>query len=496
MILVRKLDCRYFAPSDHPAPESLRSQLDEAVQRDFPVALAQAFPASFAAEDESLWMIRRLDVALDVTLDWLSPDLPNALASRTATTIVEAMFSPDAGSNVIHFANRAAYLSQFLTDVVQGDAWGKWYYGAFDGLRLLATADVVATALGRDREESLQALTHIQPGAFRRILSSLLSQHAALVWQRLMPARAIRPDTFTLARVCEHWHSGQRPALPTLEHRALWLLHAETSRRTPSDGTFSAIRAVAAFEEARLLLRPPAFRKLVDTLECGDSRDLANAAGPRLAEWLEPLLDHRDQIQDLNRPHDGITSATCFGAVFLLLPSIAAIPVPPALRFAIFRRCCPPTLHAHVTRDPLIRELFQLETGDEPEFDPVALHETFLNWVDDDRDHWLELPAPPRPDLVYLSPSDSPHDRELCLIARAILKNFAWRLPGFAKSTLGHLWTNFLDLQARVQTLEDRRIVRLSAPPLHVVLSLTGMLTSTFCVPWLDSRPFCIFPER
>lgn len=496
MILVRKLDCHYFAPSDHPAPESLRRRLDEAVHRDFPLALAQAFPASLDAEDESLWMIRHLDVTLDITLDSLSPHLPNALASRTAATIVEAMFSPDANGNVIYFANRAAYLAQFLTDVAQGDAWSKWYYRSFDGLSLLATADAVATALTRDREESLYAMAAIRPGAFQRILSTLLSQHAALIWRRLMPTRLIRPDALTLDRICERWHNSQRAALPTLEHRALWLLHAQSSHRALSDSTFSAIRAVAAFEEARLLLRPPQFRLMLDALERGEYIQLAEIAGPRLAEWLEPLLDHRDQVQNLNRQNDGITSATCFGVIFLLLPAIAEFPASQPLRFAIFRRCCPPALYAHITRDPLVRDLFQLDIEDETEFDPADLHEVFLDRLEEDRDHWRELPPTPHPDLDYLSPSDSPHDRELCLIARAILRNFAWRLPGFAKSSLSHLWVNFLDLQARVQTLDDRRIVRLSAPPLHMVLSLTGMLTSTFQVPWLDSRPFCLFPER
>jgi hypothetical protein len=158
-----------------------------------------------------------------------------------------------------------------------------------------------------------------------------------------------------------------------------------------------------------------------------------------------------------------------------------------------------------VTRDPLLRELFQLDaTGDstdELEFDPLALHQVFIRWlagldVGEDRGHWLALPDPPHPDLIYLAPTSSPHDRELCLIARAILKNFAWKLPGFGQSSLAHLWPNFLDLQARVQALQDRRVVRLTSPPLHVVLAITGMVTATFTLPWLDSRPFCLFPAR
>jgi hypothetical protein len=99
------------------------------------------------------------------------------------------------------------------------------------------------------------------------------------------------------------------------------------------------------------------------------------------------------------------------------------------------------------------------------------------------------------PELEYLAPGDTPLDRVLCLIARAVLRDFAWRLPGFAQSSLAHLWTNFLDVPARLQDFSDRRVVRLTPPPLHVVLSMTGMLGATYRIAWLDDRPFCLFPD-
>jgi hypothetical protein len=502
MITVRKLECRYFAPSDHPDPESLRARLDDAVQHDFPAALAAAFPSTLPTENESLWMIRRIDLTLDSTGEWTPDEFARTWATNAAVTIVETMFSPDSGGNVLYFPDRAAYLAQFLTDLAQGDAWSKWYYQSFDGLRLLDTADAISAALMRDRDESLKALPRIASPAFHRILSALLSQHAEIIWHHLQPRHPGPLDTSILEEVCDLWRNSRRSALPTLEHRGLWLLHAISSNQPSTGIAIPAIRAIAALEEARLLLRPNSYDQLLSALTANDHAAVVQTAGLRIAEWLAPLLDHPGQFRTIDsaiRQDIGITSATCFGAVFLLLPAIAEFPASEQIRFAIFRRCCPPALHAHITRDPLLRDLFQLDPSeDEPASDPATLHQAFLAWLDqeEERGHWLTLPDPPHPDLDYLAPSASPHDRELCLIARAILRNFAWHLPGFAKSSLAHLWQNFLDLQARMQTFDDRRVVRLTAPPLHVVLSLTGILTATFQLPWLDSRPFCLFPER
>jgi hypothetical protein len=505
MILVRKLECRYYAPSDHPSPESFRARLDHAVESEFPAALAAAFPSTLPAGDESIWLIRRIDFALDAGGEWSSGEFAKSLAGQAARTIVQTMFSPDSGGNVIHFRDRAAYLAQFLTDLAQGDAWSKWYYRDFDPLRLLDTAAALSTAILRDRDESLRALSRISAQAFQRVLSSLLSQHAEILWRFLQPRRLGPLSPATLESLCDLWRKGRNPALPTLEHRSLWLLHAVSSGSASGEAAIPAIRVVAALEEARILLSAAAYARLLAALESGNYAVTVQTAGIRLAEWLAPLMNRPGEIQTLDaalRQQVGITSATCFGAAFLLLPSIAEFPAPQPLRFAIFRRCAPPALHLHITRDPLLRDLFQLEpTEDEPAFDPDRLHQAFLDWLSaldqqEDRGHWLDLPDAPNPDLDYFSPISTPEDRELCLIARAILKNFAWRLPGFAKSTLSHLWQNFLDLQARMDTFDDRRVVRLTSPPLHIVLAMTGILTSTFHLPWLDSRLFCLFPER
>ena len=544
---VARLECHYLVPADMPAPEQLRWRLDRVAQNVLPEVLASATSSLFQAADSGVWFIRRLDTAFEIRSDCAAEDqVAKTWAAQTTRILAERTTAPGGDPNVLYFKDRAAYLAQFLTDVAQGDAWSKWYYESFSGLRLLSAADALATALCRDRELSLNALSCISDAALRRILASLLSQHADRVWRHLQPAYSPPADAGHLANASETWAEGHstRPALPTLEHRALWLLHANLRRQPPdhSGSLFPAILAMASLEEARLRLNTQSWPDFLEALRRNRRDRAMQSVGSRLTEFLEPLLGQPELLSIAERAlsarlssntgeEEVIASATCFGALFLLLPALVEFPaeqIAPdrcqALRFAVFQKCCPAPLRVHVGRDALILDLFGVEPEQELDLDPVVVRDCLKLWlnglgciqadshpdhvtargysilIDPVRGHWLSLEASPepggnQPDLDYLAPRDTGLDRALCLIARAVLRNFAWRLPGFAQSSLAHLWMNFLDVPARLQTFPDRRVVRIAAPPLHVILGMTGVFGSSFRLPWLDDRPFCLFPE-
>lgn len=83
----------------------------------------------------------------------------------------------------------------------------------------------------------------------------------------------------------------------------------------------------------------------------------------------------------------------------------------------------------------------------------------------------------------------------LVMMAQALLRAFAWRIPGFAHASLRHLHANFLDVRATVEDEPDRRVVRLGRAPLHLVLAMTGMARATYRLSWTDDRPFTLFPS-
>jgi hypothetical protein len=88
-----------------------------------------------------------------------------------------------------------------------------------------------------------------------------------------------------------------------------------------------------------------------------------------------------------------------------------------------------------------------------------------------------------------------PFDLSLSIAAQHLLRAFAWRLPGFAESNLPYLSRNFLEFAGSVEEEAARRVVRLSRPPLHLVLGMTGMTRQTYRLSWLDERPLALFQE-
>jgi hypothetical protein len=85
-------------------------------------------------------------------------------------------------------------------------------------------------------------------------------------------------------------------------------------------------------------------------------------------------------------------------------------------------------------------------------------------------------------------------DLALSVAAQGVLRNFAWKLPGFALSSLSHLFANFLDCSAAVEEAPDLCVVRLGRAPLHLILGMTGLNRRSYQLSWTD-RPCAVFPE-
>jgi hypothetical protein len=78
------------------------------------------------------------------------------------------------------------------------------------------------------------------------------------------------------------------------------------------------------------------------------------------------------------------------------------------------------------------------------------------------------------------------------LASHAVLRLFAWKLAGFGRASARHLWTNCLDVRARVESHHDRRLVTMGRPPLDVVLRLAGLVHASYVAPHIDPRPFVL----
>jgi hypothetical protein len=147
---IQRLRSEYLVAPDHPFPEGLRSELDEAVRNSFEDLCAQALEPLFPPADESVWLIRQLD--LDLALNSIRVDgIARPLAVQFGRSLHRILNEGERYGEVVRFPSRVAFLSHFVADLVQGSAWDKWWYcNFFDSLRSLPTEIAIREALVRD----------------------------------------------------------------------------------------------------------------------------------------------------------------------------------------------------------------------------------------------------------------------------------------------------------------------------------------------------------
>src|SRR5438105_3284547 len=128
IISVGRLKVRYLVFAGHTAPESVRAQLDAVAQDALRVAVAALRPI-WSTGDGGVWLIRRLEVEVDVGAACEPGDLARRWAMPLARRLADTLCAGagDVGlEDAVYFKSRAAYLSHFLADLASGSAWGRW----------------------------------------------------------------------------------------------------------------------------------------------------------------------------------------------------------------------------------------------------------------------------------------------------------------------------------------------------------------------------------
>ncbi len=636
-LLIRQFQAQYLVSREHPAPERIKSRLDETVTRDLAQTLMSALASWISNSDSSFWLIRSLDVELDVNIAWDQEQLARAFASRIARSLATSVQGGSDGENTLWFPNRAAYLARFLTDLAERRAWGKWCYEGFEGLRSLPLSAALRSVVCEQPATSREALRLLHPFELDNLFRALSAQDARRILDRFAETDASGDDLGCFQAVWSIW---------TFQAGEDWSnalrLYLDAGRENVGGLSLRAA-ALALLRLQRRLSNGKA--SLITILTSGDIAALYESVGASDAELLAPLMRCPSEwirevsAQLLARNTDSVAAETAaspgprhtvFGGLFLLLPLIDELPLEEAThgwpdtedvsavalaRFLLLIKSCGQSRAHQVFNDFLLRDLL----GIPPAFSVDALADwqkavsashiqLFLKiletWhaergamrgetliltlvsssalsqgrgspailIDAARGFWLSVtdystrnpkrllgslghffsgdtldnaillcdPAlleslnaafPDRQvlsladpavsklageddavadilarldklpdDLDYLSLPKSwrispAFDRALSVGAQGLLRSFAWRLPGFARSNLPYLYSNFLDFAGSMEEEPARRVVRLGRPPLHLILNMTGMESKIYTLSWLDERPFALFPE-
>ncbi|MEI6067220.1 MAG: hypothetical protein WCP96_07765 [Methylococcaceae bacterium] len=363
--------------------------LDEVATENLARILTPALAHWFSNSDSSLWLIRQLDVELDVSADGGQEQLARAWAVQITRSMAITIQCGSDGENVFWFPNRAAYLARFLVDVANGMAWGKWQYESFEGLKPLSVSAILRTVVCGQPETGEEALRQLSETELKKLLRGLTETDACQILDCLaMDSEG--SDEFELFEAV--WAALRASAFESFNFGGEWQnalrLYLASSQST-GGGIKLKTAVLALLRLTNLLMDGSDIQKegLVEILARGKVAALYATAGAANAECLVPLLRcPSDWISAvglaLTASVTGYPPAnaeelpalrfTPFGGIFLLFPSLdewpltkatqgwpdcEEIPASAILRLLILAKCCGQCQIQRVFHDNLIRDL-------------------------------------------------------------------------------------------------------------------------------------------
>src|SRR5687767_4333170 len=133
-LAIHRCEAAYLVSRDHPDPERLRTDFDLTFARQLTNPLADAWARRANPRDSSIWLIRRVELAFAIETGWDLATVADRWARAIAAAIERTIAKGEDGVDVIRFADESARVAAFVTDLVAGTAWDRWYHQAFLGL--------------------------------------------------------------------------------------------------------------------------------------------------------------------------------------------------------------------------------------------------------------------------------------------------------------------------------------------------------------------------
>lgn len=493
-VRVRKLDCRYLVPAVEPDRAGVRARLDRAAASSLATALGAQLEQLTASLDDGIWLIRRLEIDLDLDASAAPAAIVRRWAAAIARSLVRTLAEPD---GVVHFRDEAAHLANYLEHRLAGEGGGRWYHRAFAGYDAMpvgmaaraVAVDVPATALAAFA--TLSALVRFRLVEAMSDADAQLAGHAMFAsTARAQGLSFERRATTALVNAARQF-AGVVPGRIAL---AVVLESAAAGAPVAWQAALAAAQLLTSIRDADLLARA----RLVEAFEAGASAAelLARIAPMALVTLAACDAEVRAEIVAAALSAAASTSRatpspalgprhTRFGALAMLMPFVVELgELTPAMRLAVIAKVAGGEQAAHVFGDPVCRDLL----GVEPRVSLRDLLVAPLPSTDDVElgaadGVWLALPE--------LARVDPEHDRAISALSHRVLARFAAHLPGFGAASARHLYANFLSSGATVVDDESETLVIVERPPIRVILAMTSLARTRFTPPWRE-RPIRI----
>jgi hypothetical protein len=180
----------------------------------YAAALEQVF-----GDDPAVYVIRRVHTELTLLNPTLATEAAVARrwgAQACAAVVRTVTRHADDGELVMRFDDTADFVAHFLADLIDGVAWERWYYGAFQRYRQLGIADTVRRILIEYRDWFPAMFQRLErSGHARAVVSRLGASDAREVWREAILRVPHQP-------AAEELRVFVRSAMRVVDALALW----------------------------------------------------------------------------------------------------------------------------------------------------------------------------------------------------------------------------------------------------------------------------------
>jgi hypothetical protein len=332
---VRCHTARYRVSDALPAPA--RSALDRALGASLADTLREVLADRH--NDESLWLIRRLEVKACVGSSSPARRVASVLARNTAAVLERTLERGADGDAVLWFPDRSAFIARFFVDCADGRATGRWEYRQFEEVASRPSSVALRAVIGREPGPSLVAFARMAPADLRRVLRALTPPDADAVLDAFA-SLAVSTGSDQAMHVAEALRRMlDAAALPTEPHLAALALFIDVARSGASaHHAGTAARARDAAQLVAVLQDATDESALASSLAAGRWRSVRAADLERLAGLVQWPAPARTAAVDAVTRHLGVSHAagagrdgsdelsTPLGGMFLLLPLLDEIP--------------------------------------------------------------------------------------------------------------------------------------------------------------------------
>lgn len=145
-VTIQQMSCQFNMPAGAEYPVAISNRLADLVHSRVTRACGAALE-SLATDDDAVYRIKRLELDLWIDMQRMSESQIAVHWGQSLAVHIARAMQQAGPQQVVRFDSPRHFITAFLRDLIDGWAWGRWYYAEFQMLKRLPVPAIAAQLL-------------------------------------------------------------------------------------------------------------------------------------------------------------------------------------------------------------------------------------------------------------------------------------------------------------------------------------------------------------